>query len=74
LEVVSSVISRGWVALRVIPDFTRRPKGRGTDHVHARNPAEVIPETQKGEFVSFPDSPFELFQPYPPAGDQPDRD
>jgi excinuclease ABC subunit B len=24
-----------------------------------------------GEFVSFPDSPFELFQPYPPAGDQP---
>jgi len=27
------------------------------------------PET--GEFVAFPDSPFELFQPYPPAGDQP---
>ncbi|TDP74852.1 excinuclease ABC subunit UvrB [Roseateles toxinivorans] len=25
----------------------------------------------EGEFVSFPDSPFELFQPYPPAGDQP---
>lgn len=24
-----------------------------------------------GQFVSFPDSPFELFQPYPPAGDQP---
>ncbi len=24
-----------------------------------------------GEFVSFPGSPFELFQPYPPAGDQP---
>ncbi|SFM40876.1 excinuclease ABC subunit UvrB [Variovorax sp. OV329] len=24
-----------------------------------------------GEFVRFPDSPFELFQPYPPAGDQP---
>ncbi len=37
--------------------------------------SEVIPETQKGEaqgqFVRFPDSPFELFQPYPPAGDQP---
>jgi excinuclease ABC subunit B len=33
--------------------------------------AEVIPETQKGEFVSFANSPFELFQPYPPAGDQP---
>jgi excinuclease ABC subunit B len=26
---------------------------------------------QQGEFVSFPDSPFQLFQPYPPAGDQP---
>jgi excinuclease ABC subunit B len=24
-----------------------------------------------GSFVSFPDSPFQLFQPYPPAGDQP---
>jgi excinuclease ABC subunit B len=34
--------------------------------------AEVIPETQKGEFVSFPGSPFELFMPYPPAGDQPE--
>src|SRR5438552_899283 len=27
--------------------------------------------TPKGEFISFPDSPFELFLPYPPAGDQP---
>ncbi|MDQ3060343.1 MAG: excinuclease ABC subunit UvrB [Pseudomonadota bacterium] len=25
-----------------------------------------------GRFVRFPDSPFELFQPYPPAGDQPE--
>ncbi|HET7834268.1 MAG TPA: DEAD/DEAH box helicase family protein, partial [Variovorax sp.] len=42
--------------------------------------SEVIPEPQRadpvgphkpGEFVSFPGSPFELFQPYPPAGDQP---
>src|SRR5580765_8324003 len=42
--------------------------------------SEVIPEPQhadpvgphkQGEFVSFPGSPFELFQPYPPAGDQP---
>ncbi|MFC5523726.1 excinuclease ABC subunit UvrB [Polaromonas jejuensis] len=24
-----------------------------------------------GQFIRFPDSPFELFQPYPPAGDQP---
>jgi len=28
------------------------------------------PETP-GQFVTFPASPFELFQPYPPAGDQP---
>jgi len=26
---------------------------------------------EPGEFVSYPDSPFQLFQPYPPAGDQP---
>src|SRR4051812_24282193 len=25
----------------------------------------------EGEFVSYPDSPFQLFQPYAPAGDQP---
>jgi excinuclease ABC subunit B len=25
----------------------------------------------EGMFVSYPDSPFQLFQPYPPAGDQP---
>ena len=25
----------------------------------------------QGQFVSFPNSPFELFQPFPPAGDQP---
>ncbi|MBP8147046.1 MAG: excinuclease ABC subunit UvrB [Acidovorax sp.] len=31
-----------------------------------------MPEKQDGEFVRFPDSPFELFQPYPPAGDQPE--
>jgi excinuclease ABC subunit B len=33
--------------------------------------AEVIPETKKGTFVRYPGSLFELFQPYPPAGDQP---
>ncbi len=25
-----------------------------------------------GQFVHFPGSPFELYQPYPPAGDQPE--
>ncbi len=29
------------------------------------------PEQPKGTMVSYPGSPFELFQPYPPAGDQP---
>ncbi len=33
---------------------------------------EVLTEKQDGEFVHFPNSPFELFQPYPPAGDQPE--
>ncbi len=39
-------------------------------------PSEVIdPDTAEaapeGRFVGYPDSPFQLFQPYPPAGDQP---
>ena len=33
--------------------------------------AEVGATETPGEFVSFPDSPFQLFMPYPPAGDQP---
>ncbi|HSV77639.1 MAG TPA: excinuclease ABC subunit UvrB [Ramlibacter sp.] len=28
-------------------------------------------DEKKGQFLTYPDSPFELFQPYPPAGDQP---
>jgi excinuclease ABC subunit B len=35
------------------------------------DPTAVTGPTMPGEFVSFPDSPFQLFQPYPPAGDQP---
>ncbi len=36
-------------------------------------PADAAPEgAAVGHFVSYPGSPFELFQPYPPAGDQPD--
>jgi excinuclease ABC subunit B len=34
--------------------------------------SQVIEEqTFQGELASFPGSPFQLFQPYPPAGDQP---
>jgi len=29
------------------------------------------PAPSQGQFIRFPDSPFELFQPYSPAGDQP---
>ncbi|HET8704150.1 excinuclease ABC subunit UvrB [Castellaniella sp.] len=32
--------------------------------------APAVPEAGAG-FVQYPDSPFQLFQPYPPAGDQP---
>ena len=40
----------------------------------AAGPEPASPDGQPpaGEFVSFPDSPFQLFQPYPPAGDQPE--
>ena len=31
---------------------------------------DAAPDAE-GVFVSYPDSPFQLFQPYPPAGDQP---
>ena len=34
-------------------------------------PLEVVAPARPGEYVRFPDSPFELYQPYPPAGDQP---
>jgi excinuclease ABC subunit B len=33
---------------------------------------ETTPPAASGEFVSFPDSPFQLFQPYAPSGDQPE--
>ena len=32
---------------------------------------DPIGPAKQGEFVKFPGSPFELYQPYPPAGDQP---
>ncbi len=42
-----------------LPDVTPAPEaGAATD-------------APKGTMVSYPGSPFELFQPYPPAGDQP---
>ena len=38
---------------------------------HAASVASPDAEPPQGEFVAFPDSPFQLFQPYPSAGDQP---
>ena len=36
-----------------------------------QDPENAEPQQAAGEFVSFPGSPFQLFMPYPPAGDQP---
>ncbi len=35
-------------------------------------PPDDTEHVRTGQFVSFPGSPFELYQPYPPAGDQPE--
>ncbi len=50
-------------------DLMPEPTAAGYSHA-ASVPAGdgVAPE---GEFIQYPDSPFQLFQPYPPAGDQP---
>src|SRR5664280_2832090 len=45
--------------------------------MHAPSPIALAPsddaeQVRTGTFVRFPDSPFELYQPYPPAGDQPE--
>ncbi|CAG9176906.1 excinuclease ABC subunit UvrB [Cupriavidus pampae] len=36
------------------------------------NLAEAAPALDESKFVSFPGSPFQLYQPFPPAGDQPE--
>src|SRR3954454_4820682 len=33
--------------------------------------AEAVAHRKEGEFITFPGSPYELYLPYPPAGDQP---
>ncbi len=35
-------------------------------------PSDASDQIRTGTFVQFADSPFELYQPYPPAGDQPE--
>jgi len=34
--------------------------------------SDTSEQLRTGQFVSYPNSPFELYQPYPPAGDQPE--
>ena len=48
---------------------TPAAKGKKSASPEAQTPEVGAPP--KGEFVSFEGSPFQLFQPYPPAGDQP---
>ncbi len=38
----------------------------------ANVPSDAAGPAPAGTFVTFPGSPFELYQPYPPAGDQPE--
>ena len=42
-----------------------------TDTVADAHKLAAIGPAKPGTFVTFPGSPFELYQPYPPAGDQP---
>ena len=42
-----------------------------SDLTELPDPALTTTAPADGLFVSYPDSPFQLFQPYPPAGDQP---
>jgi len=39
--------------------------------IAAADPSAVSASEPEGEFVTFPGSPFQLFKPYEPAGDQP---
>ena len=38
----------------------------------SEQPVDLLAAPAQGEFVHYPDSPFQLYQPYPPAGDQPE--
>jgi excinuclease ABC subunit B len=47
------------------------PEPTAAGYAHAASAHSAEAEPPAGEFVTYPDSPFQLFQPYPPAGDQP---
>jgi excinuclease ABC subunit B len=50
-------------------DVMPEPTAAGYSHAASTAPADG--QAPQGEFVTYPGSPFQLFQPYPPAGDQP---
>jgi excinuclease ABC subunit B len=72
-----------WVALaaefrkRANPILNVRPSGISLRNSHMNALAEAASASDQptelgpGEFVSFPNSPYQLFQPFPPGGDQP---
>lgn len=37
-----------------------------------QHPSQLSNKKEEGKFVTFPDSPFQLYQPFPPSGDQPE--
>jgi excinuclease ABC subunit B len=47
------------------------PKPASSAPAPVKPTAVAPPAPAEGQFVTYPDSPFQLFQPYPPAGDQP---
>ena len=55
--------------------MAKRPETSPVEKVVAlrRDDTQAAADAQHeaGRFVHFPDSPFELFEPFPPAGDQP---
>ena len=47
------------------------PHAHGENDVHDDTYKPIVAGSVGPRFVDYPDSPFHLFQPYPPAGDQP---
>ena len=59
-------------------DFTPAPIPAAIAHELSQTRVSAVAPTatistglEEARFVSYPDSPFQLYQPYPPAGDQP---
>jgi excinuclease ABC subunit B len=55
-----------------LPKSSSNPKDAESKKSPVADPlGEVGHDLDPAKFVSFPDSPFQLYQPFPPAGDQP---